>query len=121
MVLEQNAHPGRTNRLLARFARVVVTQFAEAKRTLPAQKVRMLGNPVRQFARRPRGQDDQLVVVIMGGSLAASTLNTLVSDAACLLAQNTETAELSKQLKIIHLAGEQESAAMSEKYTDRWR
>ncbi|MBA2480378.1 MAG: glycosyltransferase, partial [Planctomycetes bacterium] len=46
VVMEQNARAGRTNRLLARFARAVVTQFPEAADAFPRGKVRLLGNPV---------------------------------------------------------------------------
>ncbi len=55
VVMEQNARAGRTNRLLARFAALVVTQFPEASRTLPARKVSQVGNPVRAISHLPRG------------------------------------------------------------------
>jgi len=98
VVLEQNALPGRTNRLLARFARVVVTQFPEAARRLPAARVRELGNPVRAFAACERGTAARLRLLVMGGSLAATTLNDLLIAAAPLLD--------GLELSIVHLAGE---------------
>jgi UDP-N-acetylglucosamine--N-acetylmuramyl-(pentapeptide) pyrophosphoryl-undecaprenol N-acetylglucosamine transferase len=109
LVMEQNAKSGRTNRLLARFAQAVVTQFPEARRGLPVSRVSQLGNPVRPIAFRPRGKNAQLTVLVAGGSLAASTLNDLVVQAAVTLNDLA-------QLKIIHLAGEKDQARVAEQY-----
>lgn len=111
VVLEQNAHPGRTNRLLARFADVVVTQFAEAERLLPRRRVRRLGNPVRSFPQLPRGQGERLQVLVMGGSLAASTLNALLMQAAAELARIP-------RLHLVHLAGEAEREQVAACYRE---
>ncbi|MBA3697276.1 MAG: UDP-N-acetylglucosamine--N-acetylmuramyl-(pentapeptide) pyrophosphoryl-undecaprenol N-acetylglucosamine transferase [Planctomycetes bacterium] len=109
LVMEQNARSGRTNRLLARFANAVVTQFPEACRGLPAGRVSQLGNPVRAITPRDRGQGEHLTVLVAGGSLAASTLNDLVVQAA------TSLSEM-KTLRIIHLAGEKDQARVAEQY-----
>ncbi|MHC5068192.1 MAG: UDP-N-acetylglucosamine--N-acetylmuramyl-(pentapeptide) pyrophosphoryl-undecaprenol N-acetylglucosamine transferase [Planctomycetota bacterium] len=98
VVCEQNARAGRTNRLLARFARVVVTAFPEVRRDLPAAKVRQLGNPVRDFAVDDRGADPDLRILVMGGSLSARSLNDLLIVAAPKLAALAG-------IKLIHLAG----------------
>ena len=63
VVLEQNAHPGRTNRLLARFASAVVVQFPEARRGLRARRILTLGNPVRELEALPRGGETTLRVL----------------------------------------------------------
>ncbi|TVR11086.1 MAG: UDP-N-acetylglucosamine--N-acetylmuramyl-(pentapeptide) pyrophosphoryl-undecaprenol N-acetylglucosamine transferase [Planctomycetota bacterium] len=109
VVLEQNAWPGRTNRLLARVADVVVTQFAEVERHLPRAKARRLGNPVRAFPRRLRGQDPTITVLIMGGSLSARSLNDAVSASAPALSQIGG-------VRIIHLAGADDCQRMAEVY-----
>lgn len=109
LVMEQNARSGRTNRLLARFAQAVVTQFPEASHGLPASRVSQLGNPVRPIAPRERGQGEHLTVLIAGGSLAATTLNDLVVQAAATL---TDLAGL----RIVHLAGEKDQARVAEQY-----
>lgn len=102
VVMEQNARAGRTNRLLARFARAVVTQFAEARRDLPPQRVFRLGNPVRCIAPLPRGGGQGFTVLVVGGSLAAKSLNDLVALAAPDLARIPG-------LRLIHLAGDEDA------------
>ena len=109
VVLEQNAWPGRTNRLLARAADLVITQFAEVERHLPRGKVRQLGNPVRSFPRRLRGQGSTITVLVMGGSLSARSLNDAISAAAPALAEIAD-------LRIIHLAGADDCQRMAAVY-----
>ncbi len=103
IVLEQNARPGRTNRLLARFAARIVTQFPEARADLPAARVVELGNPIRPIKPLPRGRAAKLRVLVVGGSLAARTLNDVVLAAAARLADV-------KDLAVTHLAGEDDRA-----------
>jgi len=109
VALEQNARPGRTNLLLARVARAVVTQFPEARRRL--RRVRELGNPVRRFPPRPRGRGQDLTLLVMGGSLAATSLNSLLVAAAPALARIPG-------LKLIHLAGEGDAQRVRAAYAD---
>lgn len=99
VVMEQNAAAGRTNRLLARFADVVITQFPEARRRLPGTKIAQLGNPVRPIAFAARGRSETFTVLVVGGSLAAKSLNDLVALAAGQLRSLPG-------LRIVHLAGD---------------
>ncbi len=101
VVMEQNAYAGRTNRLLARFARLTVTQFPQAALRLPVGKVRQWGNPVRPIRNLPRGGASTFTVLVVGGSLAAKSLNDLVALAAERLARIPG-------LHLIHCAGEQD-------------
>jgi UDP-N-acetylglucosamine--N-acetylmuramyl-(pentapeptide) pyrophosphoryl-undecaprenol N-acetylglucosamine transferase len=109
IVLEQNARAGRTNRLLARFARHVVTQFPEAAALLPRNKVRCLGNPVRPMRPQPRGLAPELRVLVMGGSLSASSLNDALIAAAPLLRGLPG-------LHLIHLAGAEDRSRVARAY-----
>jgi UDP-N-acetylglucosamine--N-acetylmuramyl-(pentapeptide) pyrophosphoryl-undecaprenol N-acetylglucosamine transferase len=111
LVMEQNARSGRTNRLLARFADAVVTQFPEARHGLPGRRVNRLGNPVRPIIPRERGRGDRLTVLVAGGSLAATTLNDLVVQAAALVKGLAG-------LHIVHLAGEKDQARVAGQYRD---
>ncbi|WP_049723576.1 undecaprenyldiphospho-muramoylpentapeptide beta-N-acetylglucosaminyltransferase [Gilvimarinus polysaccharolyticus] len=81
VIHEQNAVAGTTNKILARFARVIVSGFADV---LPG--CRWVGNPVRdeivnlappveRFASR---QDQPLHLLVLGGSLGARAINELV-------------------------------------------
>ncbi|MCK6487794.1 MAG: UDP-N-acetylglucosamine--N-acetylmuramyl-(pentapeptide) pyrophosphoryl-undecaprenol N-acetylglucosamine transferase [Planctomycetes bacterium] len=109
VVMEQNARAGRTNRLLARLARAVVTQFDEAALWLPRRRTVRLGNPVRAISPRPRGRGERLNVLVVGGSLAAKSLNDLVLGAAA------EVARI-PGLHLIHLAGEQDAGRVEGVY-----
>ncbi len=110
IVMEQNARAGRTNRLLARFARVIVTQFPEAAERLPGGgRVRRLGNPVRPIRFMRRGRAAKLRVLVVGGSLAAKSLNDLVALAAEHLARIDG-------LRIVQCAGEQDCARIASIY-----
>ncbi len=111
IVMEQNARAGRTNQLLAKFADAVVTQFAGAAQALPPAKVRLLGNPVRAITARPRGTSPALRVLVVGGSLAAKSLNDLVVMAAADLARIPG-------LELVHLAGDEDQGRVSNIYAE---
>lgn len=101
---EQNVWPGLTNRLLARWASVVLVPFAEAARHLPgARAVRVVGNPVRPgllalsraAARERLGlADDWTVVLATGGSQGAPAINRLMLQAWPALAARPDVAVL---------------------------
>lgn len=77
---EQNAIPGMTNKILARFAKKVLTGFDNTFRqqsTLPG-KFLWVGNPVREaFGRSeaPKKVNSPVRILVVGGSLGARTLN----------------------------------------------
>lgn len=111
VVMEQNARAGRTNRLLARFAARIITQFDEAAQTLPAARVRKLGNPVRRIPCRPRGGGPALTVLVVGGSLAAKSLNDLV-------ALGAKQLRAIPGLRLVHIAGDQDRGRIASIYAD---
>jgi len=82
---EQNAFPGLTNRILARFARAVCLTFPEAAKRFPAHtSLVTTGLPVRpeilsadrEASRRHFGlQEGQVFLVVAGGSQGARSIN----------------------------------------------
>lgn len=82
---EQNAFPGRSNRLLARQAAAVCVSFPGTEQRFPPDTpVTLTGNPVRSAffglerstARAKLTIDqDQAVILVIGGSLGSRTLN----------------------------------------------
>jgi UDP-N-acetylglucosamine--N-acetylmuramyl-(pentapeptide) pyrophosphoryl-undecaprenol N-acetylglucosamine transferase len=98
VILEQNARPGFTNRLLARAARKAVVSFAS---TLPAFKGKgvLLGNPVREeFYRLPaKSRGPVLDVLVFGGSQGSHVLNTRIVEALPLLAKVKDRLRLTHQ------------------------
>src|SRR5262249_45432828 len=79
MVVEPNAMPGFTNRVLARFVDAAALSFEEAKRYFGKRGV-VTGNPVRhdfaQLAKKVRGET--LSLLIFGGSQGAHAINMAV-------------------------------------------
>lgn len=75
VLLEQNAHPGMANRLLARLARRVCTTFSEGARFFPAGKSEQTGNPVRQLKSERQPEPGHFTIFVFGGSQGARSIN----------------------------------------------
>lgn len=110
MLLEQNAVPGITNRLLARLVRAAAVNFADALPYFPRTGF-VAGNPVRpEFfpAQNEEANDrtnrphDAARVLIFGGSQGAHAINVAVVEAASRLAAT------GLQLAITHQTGERD-------------
>lgn len=87
VIQEQNSFPGVTNRLLAKFAYKIFTAFEEADRYLPPSKTQITGNPTRSSLTQVDQKvglatfgfdDSKPVLLIMGGSGGARTINEAI-------------------------------------------
>ncbi len=112
VLLEQNARPGMTTRLLSRLARAVCTGFPETGDHLPGRaEVVYTGNPVRQWpAAAPRGDRDTFTLLVFGGSQGAHRIN---------LEAGAAVRELAAQipgLRVIHQTGDADLDATREAY-----
>lgn len=94
IVHEQNRAPGLTNRVLARFARAVLTGFPDSFPGVPEQWV---GNPVRDDIAALPPPADRLArragamrVLVLGGSQGARALNDAVPRALAALTGSVE-------------------------------
>jgi UDP-N-acetylglucosamine--N-acetylmuramyl-(pentapeptide) pyrophosphoryl-undecaprenol N-acetylglucosamine transferase len=100
-ILEQNAVPGMTNRLLGKVVDRVFSAFPGVERSFPGGKVTVTGNPVRSVMQPlPSASRDPFTVFIFGGSLGAVGMNTLVIEALPYLRD--------LKLKLIHQTGEKD-------------
>jgi UDP-N-acetylglucosamine--N-acetylmuramyl-(pentapeptide) pyrophosphoryl-undecaprenol N-acetylglucosamine transferase len=116
-VLEQNALPGLTNRVLGRFVRRVFVAFPQAEKFFNKSKVRLLGNPVRKAladnllagGEPESGQH----LLVFGGSQGARILNQVVPDAVQLLSGRLP------DLKVVHQTGERECQEVKQRYRER--
>ncbi len=109
-LLEINAQPGLTNRLLAPLVDEVWTTYADSQRYFGLKTV-LTGTPVRggfkqlrpaATARRAIGLDgDRATIVVMGGSQGARTINEAV---ATLITQYS----LPATWQILHVSGERD-------------
>ncbi len=89
LIQEQNSYAGVTNKLLSKKAKRICVAYDGMERFFPAEKIENLGNPVRQSllecslsreeAARQLGLDpSRRIVLIVGGSLGARTMNESV-------------------------------------------
>ena len=90
LIQEQNSYAGVTNKLLAKQAKRICVAYEGMEKFFPAEKILMTGNPVRQNllsatithkeAARAFGFDPQKKIVLtIGGSLGAGTLNSTLT------------------------------------------
>jgi UDP-N-acetylglucosamine--N-acetylmuramyl-(pentapeptide) pyrophosphoryl-undecaprenol N-acetylglucosamine transferase len=111
VLLEQNARPGFTNRLLARSVGRAVVAFPS---TLPSFKGKgvLLGNPVREeFYRLPaKKRGPMLDVLVFGGSQGSHFLNTRIAEALPLLAA------AKGRLRLTHQTGVSDQASVAAAY-----
>jgi UDP-N-acetylglucosamine--N-acetylmuramyl-(pentapeptide) pyrophosphoryl-undecaprenol N-acetylglucosamine transferase len=110
MVLEQNAVPGLTNRLLAPLVRAAAVSFDTTRRFF-GSKAFVSGNPVRpEFLRAveplresvAHGDASGVGVLVFGGSQGAHAINLAMVEAAPRLA------ERGSQLRLTHQTGERD-------------
>ncbi|MDD8020502.1 MAG: undecaprenyldiphospho-muramoylpentapeptide beta-N-acetylglucosaminyltransferase [Acidobacteriota bacterium] len=111
LILEQNALPGFTNRLLSRFAGRAAVSFPSSLQYFKGKGV-LLGNPVRpEFYRMPeKRHEDTLTLLIFGGSQGSKFLNERIIDSLPSLSQ------LKNSLIIYHQTGERDFNRVREAY-----
>jgi UDP-N-acetylglucosamine--N-acetylmuramyl-(pentapeptide) pyrophosphoryl-undecaprenol N-acetylglucosamine transferase len=110
MLLEQNAVPGLTNRLLARFVKAAAVTF-DSTEAFFGQKTFVSGNPVRPEFFAAGGPDQESVrdeqasvtrVLVFGGSQGAHAINLAMVEAAPQLAAGGSS------LRLVHQTGERD-------------
>lgn len=90
LLQEQNSFAGVTNKLLAKKAKKICVAYTEMDRFFPAEKIIMTGNPIRKSLLKNVNKEDAIkqfglspekpIVLVIGGSLGARTLNTALED-----------------------------------------
>jgi UDP-N-acetylglucosamine--N-acetylmuramyl-(pentapeptide) pyrophosphoryl-undecaprenol N-acetylglucosamine transferase len=99
---EQNAFPGLTNRLLARFVTAVAVAFKEAAGRLKRLDASVTGNPVRREffeVKRKQRTDNRKRILIFGGSQGSHILNEAMTGALMFLYQ------MKDEIEIVHQTG----------------
>ncbi|MGP1717153.1 MAG: undecaprenyldiphospho-muramoylpentapeptide beta-N-acetylglucosaminyltransferase [Methylophilus sp.] len=114
VIHEQNSVAGLTNKSLAKIANRVLTGFPQAL----GSKGEMVGNPVRDAITtlpvpeaRFAEHHGVLRVLVVGGSLGAAALNTLLPQAFAQLPAN-------ERPQVIHQAGEKHIDALKQAYAE---
>ncbi len=100
LILEQNLHPGYTNRLLIRWAKKAVVAFEDSLPFFRGKGV-FIGNPVRDefYGLRPKARAKELTLLVFGGSQGSHVLNQVMTGALPLLQTEKE------KLRIFHQTG----------------
>ena len=113
VIHEQNAYPGLTNRMLARFVKKVIVAFAEAAPRMKRADAVVTGNPVRaEFfaAQRQPSTVNRQRLLIFGGSQGSRILNDAMTGALLFLSR------LKDRLDIVHQTGPNELQKVQEAY-----
>ena len=103
-IQEQNAYPGVTNRLLAKFVKAVAVAFEDAAPRLKRKDAVVTGNPIRKEffeISQPATRNSQRLL-IFGGSQGSHILNQTMAGALLFLAR------LKGRLDIVHQTGPKE-------------
>jgi UDP-N-acetylglucosamine--N-acetylmuramyl-(pentapeptide) pyrophosphoryl-undecaprenol N-acetylglucosamine transferase len=122
VLLEQNVVPGRSNRVLERFATEIESQWPESRQHFRRpSRVRVTGNPVRGSIRRLERADaarefgldpDAPTLLVFGGSQGARPLNELMMAAMPLFAAGEP------KVQFVHLAGRDDCARVQGAYAE---
>jgi UDP-N-acetylglucosamine--N-acetylmuramyl-(pentapeptide) pyrophosphoryl-undecaprenol N-acetylglucosamine transferase len=112
VVMEPNAIPGMTNRLIARFVARALVSFDETRKFFPPGRTEVTGLPVReeffQIATKPRGA--VLSVLVTGGSQGSRTLNRAARESWAMF----RTAGF--PIRIVHQTGTSEFESISAEF-----
>lgn len=107
---EQNSVPGVTNRILGKFVRRVFTSFEDIRKSFPAEKVEVMGNPVRREIISTGSSGNEKCVLVFGGSQGARPINEAVCDALARLKKAGIT--------LIHQSGKADFEKVRKAYED---
>jgi len=114
LLMEQNATPGLTNRLLSRMVRTAAVTYDESIATF-GNKAFVAGNPVRPEFFAPGGAEPaaggHTRVLVFGGSQGAHAINVAMAEAARALAA------MSPGVDVTHQTGERDLSMVREAYT----
>ena len=91
MIQEQNSYPGITNIILSKRVDKICVAYDNMEKYFPKEKIFLTGNPVRKQVveiegKRPRAleffglKNDKPVVLVVGGSLGARTVNEAIEE-----------------------------------------
>jgi UDP-N-acetylglucosamine--N-acetylmuramyl-(pentapeptide) pyrophosphoryl-undecaprenol N-acetylglucosamine transferase len=101
LLQEQNSYAGVTNRMLAKRAKTICVAYPGMEKYFPADKIVLTGNPVRKDLISIQDKSSEgleyfnikpgkKVLLVLGGSLGAGTINQSVMDNIGLLSENRD-------------------------------
>jgi UDP-N-acetylglucosamine--N-acetylmuramyl-(pentapeptide) pyrophosphoryl-undecaprenol N-acetylglucosamine transferase len=111
VICEQNAVPGLTNRILARFVKRVFATFQMSTSYFPNDKTMVVGNPVRpEFLTVNRSYKNHsgIKILVLGGSQGAYKLNVSVPKAVGMLRRD--------DVSVVHQTGNRDIEDVKKAY-----
>ena len=113
VVMEPNAVPGFTNRVIGRFVSRALLSFPETARYFPQGRTELTGLPVREefFRIAPKPRGSVLQVLITGGSQGSRTLNRAARESWPLFRNS------GFPLRIVHQSGAAEFDTLHEAFS----
>lgn len=113
-IMEQNAVPGLTNKVLGRLAWRAFVSFPESTRFFSPRRTAITGNPVRRSLLKSSRADGEREpgsqLLIFGGSQGASVLNRVVPEAVRVVHQRMP------DLQVVHQSGAREVLQVQQCY-----
>lgn len=105
-ILEQNALPGLTNKVLGKVVNRIYIAFEEARSFFPGGRTILTGNPVRvdilkKIKEKQSTKDDKFSILVFGGSQGAVAINAAFLDATEYLT------DIWGGLKVVHQTGDE--------------
>ena len=99
LIQEQNSYPGLTNKMLAKKASKICVAYPGMEKFFPREKIYITGNPVRAEIKNTADKKDEAleffnfssklpVLLVVGGSLGALTINKAVHASLKLFSEN---------------------------------
>jgi UDP-N-acetylglucosamine--N-acetylmuramyl-(pentapeptide) pyrophosphoryl-undecaprenol N-acetylglucosamine transferase len=119
VILEQNAVPGLTNRLLGRMSDIICVTYHESMSFFPKNKTYITGNPVRQgivAAKKDEAYElfglekGRFTIFIFGGSSGARKINNALCGAF------TYLHDIRDKIQFLHQTGKNDLEAVRETY-----
>ncbi len=111
IVMEPNALPGFTNRIVGRFVYRALVAFEETARYFPPGRTEVTGVPVREeFFSVPPPEGDALNLLITGGSRGSRTLNRASRESWPLFRA------MGPSVRIVHQTGEAEYESLRDEF-----
>ncbi len=120
VIHEQNALPGAANRIASAFAKKIAVSYADSMKYFDDSKTFLTGNPVRKEiiaaeksdSRSQLGiSEDRTVVLVVGGSQGAASVNRAVFDMALSIKQSN--------IIILHVCGEKDAEKIKKMAADK--
>ncbi|MGH7821608.1 MAG: undecaprenyldiphospho-muramoylpentapeptide beta-N-acetylglucosaminyltransferase [Candidatus Binatia bacterium] len=114
VLLEQNAHPGVTNRWLGRLTDRICVSFPESASYFPRERTIETGNPVRgRPAAERREADGRFSILLFGGSAGAHRLNEIGVEAIERLGEG------GRAPRVLHQTGDVDLERVRTRYGER--